>query len=167
MRGLGHVRHPLRGASPSAANPDALHLAGPSPAQGTPRAGNRDGPLRAHRGEGADEEEALRFRPEDWGMERHAPDTDFMFLNVGPQHPGTHGPLRIVLELDGEEICDAVPDIGYPSPGRREDGRAADLAHLHPLHRPHRLPQRRHEQLRLRSGRGDASRGSTSPNGPR
>ncbi len=36
-----------------------------------------------------------------------------------------------------------------PPPRRREDGRAPDLAHLHPLHRPHRLPRRRHEQPRL------------------
>ena len=41
--------------------------------------------------------EALRFRPEEWGMSRGATDTDFMFLNLGPQHPGTHGVLRIVL----------------------------------------------------------------------
>jgi NADH-quinone oxidoreductase subunit C/D len=59
------------------------------------------------------EQEALRFRPEDWGMETGREDTDFMFLNLGPQHPGTHGVLRVVLQLDGEEIVDAVPDIGY------------------------------------------------------
>ncbi|HEX7540323.1 MAG TPA: NADH-quinone oxidoreductase subunit C, partial [Syntrophales bacterium] len=68
------------------------------------------------------EEEALRFRPEDWGMERHTADTDFMFLNVGPQHPGTHGPLRIVLELDGEEIRNAVPDIGFHHRGAEKMG---------------------------------------------
>lgn len=59
------------------------------------------------------EQEALRFRPEDWGMARSTEDTDFMFLNLGPNHPSVHGVFRIVLQLDGEEIVDAVPDIGY------------------------------------------------------
>jgi NADH-quinone oxidoreductase subunit D len=36
-----------------------------------------------------------------------------MVLNMGPSHPATHGVLRIVLELDGETITKAVPEIGY------------------------------------------------------
>ncbi|MDP8980581.1 MAG: NADH dehydrogenase (quinone) subunit D [Acidobacteriota bacterium] len=36
-----------------------------------------------------------------------------MTLNMGPQHPSTHGVLRIVIELDGETIVKATPDIGF------------------------------------------------------
>jgi NADH-quinone oxidoreductase subunit D len=36
-----------------------------------------------------------------------------MVLNVGPSHPATHGVLRVVLELDGEIITKARPEIGY------------------------------------------------------
>src|SRR6201998_2065646 len=36
-----------------------------------------------------------------------------MVLNMGPQHPSTHGVLRILLELDGETVVKAVPDLGY------------------------------------------------------
>ncbi len=36
-----------------------------------------------------------------------------MTLNMGPQHPSTHGVLRVVLELDGETIVTAIPDIGF------------------------------------------------------
>ncbi|MGH2388789.1 MAG: NADH dehydrogenase (quinone) subunit D [Chloroflexota bacterium] len=38
---------------------------------------------------------------------------DLMTVNMGPQHPSTHGVLRIILTLDGETVVDAVPDIGY------------------------------------------------------
>ncbi|NNF08246.1 MAG: NADH-quinone oxidoreductase subunit D [Candidatus Eisenbacteria bacterium] len=34
-------------------------------------------------------------------------------LNMGPQHPSTHGVLRLLLELDGEEIIKCIPDMGY------------------------------------------------------
>ena len=36
-----------------------------------------------------------------------------MVLNMGPQHPSTHGVLRLVLELDGETVLNCIPDIGY------------------------------------------------------
>ena len=39
--------------------------------------------------------------------------TETMMLNMGPQHPATHGVLRIVLHLDGEMVVKAVPYIGY------------------------------------------------------
>ena len=59
------------------------------------------------------EQENLRFVPEDWGMKRSGRDEDFMFLNLGPNHPSAHGAFRIVMQLDGEEILDCIPDIGY------------------------------------------------------
>lgn len=39
--------------------------------------------------------------------------TDQFLLNMGPQHPSTHGVLRVLLELDGERIKRSVPDLGY------------------------------------------------------
>jgi len=41
------------------------------------------------------------------------PRTETMLLNLGPQHPSTHGVLRVLVELDGELILMADPDIGY------------------------------------------------------
>jgi NADH-quinone oxidoreductase subunit D len=39
--------------------------------------------------------------------------TDEILVNMGPQHPSTHGVLRVVLRTDGEVVLDAVPHIGY------------------------------------------------------
>jgi len=47
------------------------------------------------------------------GIDQRPPHHKLMTLNMGPQHPSTHGVLRILLELDGETIIKAIPDIGY------------------------------------------------------
>src|ERR1043165_5515063 len=46
-------------------------------------------------------------------LEGRDPLENTMVLNMGPQHPATHGVLRILLRLDGETIVAAVPDLGY------------------------------------------------------
>jgi NADH-quinone oxidoreductase subunit D len=40
-------------------------------------------------------------------------ETKYMRINVGPQHPSTHGVLRLVVDLDGERIAKIIPQIGY------------------------------------------------------
>jgi NADH-quinone oxidoreductase subunit D len=51
-------------------------------------------------------------------LEPHAPlepelEGEHMLINIGPQHPATHGVLRLVLELDGETVVRCIPHVGY------------------------------------------------------
>jgi NADH-quinone oxidoreductase subunit C/D len=67
-------------------------------------------------------DEDLKFDPAAWGLKTRNEDTDFMFLNLGPQHPGTHGLLRLILQLDGEDIVEIIPDIGFHHRGAEKMG---------------------------------------------
>jgi len=49
----------------------------------------------------------------DFVLDRPEQPSEHQILNMGPQHPSTHGVLRIVLELDGEVIVKATPVVGY------------------------------------------------------
>src|SRR5215213_5210498 len=59
-------------------------------------------------------------------------DTEELVINMGPQHPSTHGVLRVVLKLDGEKVVSSDVVIGYLHRGIDEqrrllpDGREAD-----------------------------------------
>src|SRR3972149_11879286 len=60
-------------------------------------------------------------------VEQRGMQTEEMILNSGPQHPSTHGVLRVVLELDGEVIVHAEPVLGYMhrAAGKLSEYRAA------------------------------------------
>jgi NADH-quinone oxidoreductase subunit D len=46
-------------------------------------------------------------------VSQEALDGETIMLNMGPQHPSTHGVLRLLLELDGETVVNCIPDIGF------------------------------------------------------
>jgi NADH-quinone oxidoreductase subunit D len=56
-----------------------------------------------------------------------------MTLNMGPQHPSTHGVLRVVLELDGETILKARPEIGYLHTGIEKECEVKKYQQVVPL----------------------------------
>ena len=56
-----------------------------------------------------------------------------MTLNMGPQHPSTHGVLRVVLELDGETILAARPEIGYLHTGIEKECEVKKYQQVMPL----------------------------------
>lgn len=58
---------------------------------------------------------------------------DTMTLNMGPQHPSTHGVFRVILEMDGEIVRSAEPDIGYLHTGIEKTGEYKRYAHCIPM----------------------------------
>lgn len=63
--------------------------------------------------------------------------TEEYFLNMGPQHPSTHGVLRLVLRLDGETVLEVIPHLGYVHRGIEKMGE--NQTYLQNLHLTDRL----------------------------
>jgi hypothetical protein len=53
-----------------------------------------------------------------------------MFINIGPHHPATHGVLRLVLKLSGEQVVDVDPVIGYLHRGVEKICENSDYYHV-------------------------------------
>ena len=82
--------------------------------------------------------------------------TDEMLVNMGPQHPSTHGVLRLVLRTDGEVVSEVDAAHRLPAPLRREDRREPHAAAVDSVHRPDGLPGRDEHESRLVAGRREA-----------
>ena len=61
--------------------------------------------------------------------------TEEMRINMGPQHPSTHGVLRLMLTLDGEIVQDVVPYVGYlhRASEKLAETSSDDPSSLHPV----------------------------------
>jgi NADH-quinone oxidoreductase subunit D len=59
------------------------------------------------------QESATRYTIEEGQVTENGQREDTMTINMGPQHPSTHGVLRLLLTIEGETVVKAVPDIGY------------------------------------------------------
>jgi len=86
-------------------HPDLRRILLPETWQGHPLANDFDG----------DEPQIVTLREHANPLEddHRADDSDTMFVNIGPHHPATHGVLHVKTVLDGEQIADIEPDIGY------------------------------------------------------
>src|SRR5205823_8618758 len=58
---------------------------------------------------------------------------EHMLINIGPQHPATHGVLRLVVELDGETVVRVIPHVGYLHSGFEKLGEYRHYNQIIPL----------------------------------
>ena len=84
-----------------------------------------------------------------------------MTLNVGPSHPATHGVLRLVLELDGEEIISCDPVVGHLHRGMEKIGETIQYNQFVPYTDRFDYPVQQH-RLCLRGGK-TAGMGTAAP----
>jgi len=86
-------------------HPDLRRILLPETWQGHPLAEDFDG----------DEPQIVTLREHANPLEgdHRADDSDTMFVNIGPHHPATHGVLHVETVLDGEQVLDIDPDVGY------------------------------------------------------
>src|SRR5258708_12380458 len=61
---------------------------------------------------------------------------EHMLVNIGPQHPATHGVLRLVVELDGETVVRCIPPLGYLHSGFEKLGEYRHYNQIIPLPDP-------------------------------
>jgi len=69
----------------------------------------------------------------DNGQYREDLGAEHMLVNIGPQHPATHGVLRLVLELEGETVKRCIPHIGYLHSGFEKLGEYRQYNQIIPL----------------------------------
>ena len=155
---MGHVRHRFHGPSTLAPHPAAPTWQGHPLRKDHPARATEMEPFRLPQDKEDAEQETLRFHPEEWGMRRAHEGTDFMFLNLGPNHPERAWRVshRIAARWGRNRRCRARYRL--PSPRRRKNGRAPDLAYLYSLYRPRRLSGRGDEQPAVCAGSGKTGR---------
>ena len=85
-----------------------------------------------------------------------APDREFetidLNINIGPQHPATHGVFRMVLVIDGELVVDMVPHIGYMHRGAEKLSENMDYRQANRLPRSYRISGPVQRRAVLRAG---------------